>query len=269
MRTFNAAVLGSPISHSLSPVIHLLAYEQLEISAKYTAIEVKSGKLAEFLTSTPPELNSFSLTMPLKEELVDLAFPTSDLAKRIRSANTLIKVGNSWKVESTDVIGFQQSVAARTNATFQSVLILGAGATARAAIAAFDSVGVSIDVASRSEHRSASLIRSALFAQVSIIGFDDEIVWSKYDLVINTSPAGAADSLVPDITGASALLFESLYNPWPTALMSFWRSVGLESIDGLDLLVHQAISQIAIFADRSVNRAKLAPIMREAALKRL
>jgi shikimate dehydrogenase len=250
-------------------VIHQVAYECLEISAKYTAVEVRGGNLAKYLESTPPELNSFSLTMPLKEELVDLGFPTSELAKRIRSGNTLIKVGDSWKVDSTDVVGFQHSVAAKTNASFQNILILGGGATARAAIAAFDSVGVSIDVASRSEHRSASLIKSALFAPVSVIGFDDQISWSKYDLIINTSPAGAADELVGKIAGASALLFESLYNPWPTALMGFWRNVGLESIDGLDLLVHQAISQIAIFAGTPVKRSQLAPLMREAALKRL
>lgn len=269
MRTFNGAVLGSPISHSLSPVIHQVAYEILGISAKYTAVEVKGGNLAQYLESTPAELNSFSLTMPLKEELVDLGFPTSELAKRIRSANTLTKVGDSWKVESTDVVGFQQSVATRTNATFQNVLILGGGATARAAIAAFDSVGSCIHVASRSEHRKASLINSALFAEVKVIGFDDQINWSEYDLIVNTSPAGAADQLVGKIAGASALLFESLYNPWPTALMGFWRNVGLESIDGLDLLVHQAISQIAIFSGTSVKRSQLAPLMREAALKRL
>jgi shikimate dehydrogenase len=250
-------------------VIHQVAYECLEISAKYTAVEVRGGNLAKYLESTPPELNSFSLTMPLKEELVDLGYPTSELAKRIRSGNTLIKVGDSWKVDSTDVVGFQHSVAAKTNASFQNILILGGGATARAAIAAFDSVGVSIDVASRSEHRSASLIKSALFAVVSVIGFDDQISWSKYDLIINTSPAGAADELVGKIAGASALLFESLYNPWPTALMGFWRNVGLESIDGLDLLVHQAISQVSIFAGTPVKRSQLAPLMREAALKRL
>jgi shikimate dehydrogenase len=250
-------------------VIHQVAYECLEISAKYTAVEVRGGNLAKYLESTPPELNSFSLTMPLKEELVDLGFPTSELAKRIRSGNTLIKVGDSWKVDSTDVVGFQHSVAAKTNASFQNILILGGGATARAAIAAFDSVGVSIDVASRSEHRSASLIKSALFAPVSVIGFDDQISWSKYDLIINTSPAGAADELVGKIAGASALLFESLYNPWPTALMGFWRNVGLESIDGLDLLVHQAISQVSIFAGTPVKRSQLAPLMRDAALKRL
>jgi shikimate dehydrogenase len=269
MRTFNAAVLGSPISHSLSPLIHSVAYEALEIPAKYNAVEVKSGKLAEYLDSTPPELNSFSLTMPLKEELINLGFPTSALAQRIKSANTLIKIDGNWKVESTDVIGFQQSVSAKTSATFENILILGAGATARAAIAAFDSAGTQIDVASRSEHRETALRNAALLAEITMIGFDDEIHWPKYDLVINTSPAHAADPLVAGISGASALLFESLYNPWPTALMGFWRNVGLESVDGLDLLVHQAISQIAIFSGKSVNRAKLAPLMREAALKRI
>lgn len=269
MRAFSAAVLGSPISHSLSPLIHQCAYEYLDISAKYSAIEVRSGGLAEFLSQTPPELNSFSLTMPLKEELVDLNFPTSELARRIRSANTLIKVDDSWRVESTDVMGFQQSVASKSKATFQNILILGAGATARAAIAAFDSVGVKIHVASRSEYRSKSLIQSALFAELKVIPFDENIPWSVFDLVVNTSPAGAADRLVEGIAGANAMLFESLYHPWPTALLGFWRSVGLESIDGLDLLVHQAISQISIFAGIPLDRAKLAPLMRTAALKQL
>lgn len=269
MRVFNAAVLGSPIAHSLSPVIHQAAYEALEISAKYRAIEVKSGQLESFLRSTPSDLNSFSLTMPLKEELVNLGFVNSELVNRIRSANTLIKFENDWKVESTDVIGFQQSVSFKTSATFGNILILGGGATARAAIAAFDSLGTEIDVAIRSAYRAPALTSSALIAKVSIVNFDETIDWPKYDLIINTSPAGAADVLIPSIRGASALLFESLYHPWPTSLMGFWGNVGLESIDGLDLLVHQAISQISIFAGQPVNRAKLVSIMRAAALKQL
>ncbi len=115
----DAAVLGSPIGHSLSPLLHNVAYKHLGVQGQYEAIEVKSGQLSEFLSTTQKDV--FSLTMPLKEELVDLGFPTSELTKRIRSANTLIKVGDTWKVNSTDVVGFQQSVAAKTNATFQSL----------------------------------------------------------------------------------------------------------------------------------------------------
>lgn len=269
MRTFRAAVLGSPIAHSLSPLIHQVAYQSLEISASYQAIEVASGGLSEFLGSIPVELNSFSLTMPLKEELVNMGFRNSELANRIRSANTLFNVDGEWRVESTDVIGFQQAIAIRSQAMFREILIIGAGATARAAAAALDNLGAKIDVLSRSSYREAAMSECALFAQINFIDFEVKVDWSKYDLVINTTPAGAADNLVPQVTSTGAMYFESLYNPWPTAMSQHWRSAELEVIDGLDLLVHQAISQIALFTQHPVNRAQLAPIMRTAALQRL
>lgn len=269
MRTFNAAVLGSPIAHSLSPVIHQAAYQHLEISADYRAIEITSGGLAKFLNSVPEDLNSFSLTMPLKEELVNLGYRNSELANRIRSANTLVKIDNEWRIDSTDVIGFQQAIAARTQAIFSDVLILGAGATARAAVAALDNLGAKIDVLSRSVERHSAIRGSSLLAEIELLNLSDKLDWSKYDLIINTTPAGAVDHFASQINSASALYFESLYNPWPTLLSAKWRTQGLEVIDGLELLVHQAISQISIFTQQPVNRAKLAPLMRTAALEHL
>ncbi|MFM7355985.1 MAG: shikimate dehydrogenase family protein, partial [Actinomycetota bacterium] len=107
-----AAVLGSPISHSLSPLIHNHAYSLLEYPAIYEAIEVKSGELSKFLTRelANSEVLGFSLTMPLKEELAQLSTPDLQVearAKAIDSANTIYKDGQSWKVSSTDVDGFE------------------------------------------------------------------------------------------------------------------------------------------------------------------
>jgi shikimate dehydrogenase len=269
MSGFNAAVLGSPIAHSLSPVIHRIAYEHLGLSATYQAIEVKSGELANFLASAADDLNCFSLTMPLKEELVELGFATSELATRIRSGNTLVKRNNTWRVENTDVIGFQQAIAAHTNATFSKVLIIGTGATARSAVAALDGVGCVITVLARSSKREREIRACALFAELEFIDFSVSVDWAKYDLVINTTPSEVANQFANKISHASGLYFESLYNPWPTLMLKSWREAGLFALDGVDLLVHQAISQIAIFSGSPVKRSQLAPLMRAAALASL
>jgi len=101
----NAAVLGSPIAHSLSPLLHSLAYEYLGLSARYEAIEVKAGELATYLSAT--DKNALSLTMPLKEEALKVSRVTSDIAKRISCGNTLFQKDGAWNLTSTDVAGFE------------------------------------------------------------------------------------------------------------------------------------------------------------------
>ena len=100
-----AAVLGSPISHSLSPLLHSTAYAQLGLSAKYEAIEVKADNLARFMDERDETWTGFSLTMPLKEEAITYADNIDNLAKRINSANTLYRKAGEWHATSTDVIG--------------------------------------------------------------------------------------------------------------------------------------------------------------------
>ena len=91
-----AAVLGSPISHSLSPLLHATAYKELGIEASYDAIEVKAGGLADFLESKDASWTGFSLTMPLKEEVIDFTSNVDALAARIKSANTLFRKDSKW-----------------------------------------------------------------------------------------------------------------------------------------------------------------------------
>ncbi|MFZ9205396.1 MAG: shikimate dehydrogenase family protein, partial [Candidatus Nanopelagicaceae bacterium] len=150
-----AAVLGSPISHSLSPLIHNHAYSLLEYPAIYEAIEVKSGELSDFLAKelASSEVLGFSLTMPLKEELAQLSTPALQVdarAKSINSANTIYMDGQSWKVSSTDVDGFEFLLK---DLSFSTVSILGAGGTARAAIASLSDRDVKIEIYRRSTSR--------------------------------------------------------------------------------------------------------------------
>jgi len=145
-----AAVLGSPISHSLSPLLHNTAYAQIGLSASYEAIEVKAHSLAKFVDERDASWTGFSLTMPLKEEAISYAKHVDDLALRINSANTLYRKAGEWCATSTDVIGFRNALEMHKVEIKGHVVILGAGATARAAAASCDSPQTQITVINRS-----------------------------------------------------------------------------------------------------------------------
>lgn len=260
-----AAVLGSPISHSLSPTLHKRAYEILGIEAQYDAVEVPSGALSEFIENVNSTNSTnwlgFSLTMPLKEEVLTIADDIDPLAKRINSANTLIPISpRKWRALTTDVSGFIWALTANDILEFSQVTIIGAGATARAAAAAIDAPGRLIKVINRNPNRANAMKAAIENADVEFINWEEADLQS--DLVINTTPQGVADSL-PTGTG---ILFESLYHPWPTVLAEKWPG---SVIDGLDLLVHQAIDQIAHMTGKSINRKDFAAELRKAGLLKL
>ena len=131
-----AAVLGSPISHSLSPRLHTAAYKFLNISGTYSSFEVSTGSLREFLEDKTDSWSGFSLTMPLKEEALSCVDFIDPLVRRIKSGNTLVNEDGIWKLYSTDVIGFKNAWKMHKAENPSSVVIIGSGATARAAAAA-------------------------------------------------------------------------------------------------------------------------------------
>ena len=150
-----AAVLGSPISHSLSPKIHRKAYELLGVDSEYTAIEVDEKSFPDFFQKLDSNddgsrWSGFSLTMPLKEVVLQYCGASDPIAKRIDSGNTLFRSDNSWKVTSTDYLAFQNLLKVSKNS---KVAIIGGGGTARAAIGALNNQVAAVDVLLRSESR--------------------------------------------------------------------------------------------------------------------
>lgn len=253
-----AAVLGSPIMHSLSPALHNAAYLALGLEGKYDAVEVGSGELIGFMNevrNTEANWIGFSLTMPLKEEIFKVADRIDPLAKQINSGNTLIPTLDGWLATTTDVAGFIWALAANEVNDFRTIQIIGAGGTARAAAAAIDAPGRTIQVVNRNPAREADMQRAVTMASLSFVNWDD--VELNADLVINTTPKGAADIL----EGGKGVLFESLYDPWPTQLAAKWKG---RVIDGLELLVHQAIDQIHLMTGFVIDRNLMAPILRTA-----
>jgi shikimate dehydrogenase len=247
--SLKGAVLGYPIAHSLSPVLHAKAFELLGISGSYEAIEVRSGGLAEFIRSKNTNFDYLSLTMPLKEEVLVIAkssdIEIDDLALRIQSVNTLVRKGSGWIATSTDGSGFIKALANAGYDHFNSVLILGAGGTARAVAGALDEIAEKVAIMGRSVRRNAGI--AACFTKVSpeFLTWDDQIDHRKFDLVVNTTPSGAADLVADNIPSkVEGLLFDVLYKPWPTLIARRWSDGGGTVISGLELLLYQGIDQI-------------------------
>ncbi len=262
----NAAVLGSPVSHSLSPLLHSLAYAELGVAAHYEPIEVKAGELHKFLLET--EKNCLSLTMPLKEEALSVAHSISEIANRVSSGNTLWSVDGIWKLTSTDVSGFDHALKSHDLTDIDSVLVIGAGATARAAIASVSEIATEVFVISRNPEREPA-IKQASFGAVSFLPWELTDHINSADLVINTTPKFAAEYFLPCIAKPRGTYFEVLYNPWPTAVSKLWSDSQANVIDGLDLLIHQAITQVEIFTTNRVDRDTFYAKMRKAALLEL
>jgi shikimate dehydrogenase len=147
-------------------------------------------------------------------------------------------------------------------------LIIGAGATARAAIASVSAITTSAAVVSRNPEREVG-INKACSISVSYLPWEPTDVLNDADLVINTTPGQAADYFLSGIDKPRGTLFEVLYHPWPTALSKAWSESKAQVIDGLDLLIHQAIAQVEIFSGVACDRELLYEKMRAAALTTL
>ena len=265
----SAGVLGSPISHSLSPLLHNTIYDFLGLDAIYRAYEVASGDLKHFLDDEGSSLNCLSLTMPLKEEALTIAGSVSDISLQIQSGNTLHKVRGIWQLTSTDVEGFTHALKFNNRDAKGNVLIIGAGATARAVIAACDGVSEKITVVNRSSDRELAIRKSGPRSDIYFTSWESTIDFEDFNLVVNTTPGNTAAVFVDQVQSVSSTYFEVLYNPWPTQLLAQWRKVGGFGIDGLDLLIHQAISQASIFTSRPIDRGSIAKMLRSVGEKEL
>lgn len=262
-----AAVLGSPIAHSLSPVLHRSAYDALGLADwSYDACEVDEAGLAPFLSGLDPTWAGLSLTMPLKSAVLDLADDVSDVAGLVGAANTLLLHGGRRVAENTDVPGLTAALRECGAGSVDRATVLGGGATARSAVAALAEVTAQVTVLVRSPGRVAALQATAASCGVALRVVD----WSRPGdaltaaLLVNTTPAGAADVFVPVLPGRPGLLFDVLYDPWPTPLAAAWSASGGQVAGGLELLVHQAALQVALMTRAVTDVPALVPVLRAA-----
>lgn len=255
-----AAVIGSPINHSLSPALHLRGYEVLGIEGRYEAFEVSSGQLESFLQAEGKGLSGLSLTMPLKEEALEVTEKISDDAKLLRSINTLVRINSLWEGFNTDLLGFQYLLRELAG---DQVTILGAGGTARAALLAAKRQGMTSFVVRRNSARDEAL--KMIDSSVKILSWGEISQIEGFGILINATPRGA---LPKDIFFSQRIILDSLYDPWPTELSKLLPEHDL-FLTGIDLLAAQASYQIELMVGTKIDHNWLIPELKRHALARI
>ena len=244
-------MLGAPIAHSKSPVLHRAAYALLGLPWSYDAVRVGADELAGFIRSRGDDWRGLSLTMPLKRAVLPLLDEADDLVGLVGTANTVLFDRGRILGFNTDVHGLIAALRAIGVLAPRRVRVLGAGATAASVLVAVNHLGAeSVVVATRSPQKTAPLIALAkrLGQDVTIEslefgGWDD-----PPDVVISTVPGGTTlDVEFPEQLRRDTALLDVSYDPWPSPLAAAWLSVGGRASSGLEMLAHQALAQVRIF----------------------
>ena len=238
------AVAGSPISHSLSPLLHSTAYEILNVPADFMSNEVTDLEFGDFYFQAKNSgYRGLALTMPLKEIAIGFVDRVDPVAKQISSINTIIFESTGSIGLSTDLMAFKSLLKPYFG---KKIAVLGAGGTARAAIGALKGTGTEVSVLTRSVTRHDQLHAAAVDLKIDFLDWHRFEEIQDRDLIISTTPAGATDGL--SVISSKADFFEVIYHPWPTELAKRYQNLGRTVIGGLSLLVEQALFQIKYFA---------------------
>ena len=267
-------VLGDPISHSLSPVIHLAAYRELGLTWDFRRQRVRLGTLKAFLAAADSQLRGLAVTMPLKPEALQAATFADGLAKVTGAVNTLVPAaGGDWTGFNTDVRGiveaFRHAVAANLE-TGSSAVIFGSGSTAASALAAFTELGsTELTVISRTTTPTGAAFRAAQRMGLSVQAVawhqaeDVDRALSSAELVMSTVPAPFQDALplAQLRINPHAVFLDAAYAPWPTPLASWAGACGAQVIPGWEMLLHQGVAQVKLFTGQEVNAAILRPAL--------
>ncbi len=248
----HCAVIGSPIGHSLSPVLHRAGFDALRLSGwTYEAIDCDDVALPGLVGSLGQDWVGLSVTMPCKAAAATVADRRSARVELLGAANTLLRKGSGWFADNTDVDGVIGALRARGVDRPGSVLVLGGGGTAASAVAAIGEMGADrVVIATRrpAGRAAAAGVASRVGLPVAGCEFTTRALTEEAtaaDLVISTVPAGVADPYA-NVFADVRVLLDVVYHPWPTALAAAGRT-GRTTVTGLDMLLHQAVRQFESF----------------------
>jgi shikimate dehydrogenase len=251
-----AGLIGHPVGHSLSPLIHRYWYQQQGIEAEYDLYNIAPEALRETLqnwkSDTTENLRGLNVTIPHKQSVMAVLDECDDAATAIGAVNTIIMQQGKWKGTNTDAEGFSSHLLATASAAAMSrhALILGAGGAARAAIYALKQVGIArITILNRTYETACALAKDF---SVHVAKMEDaSSVFSDATLLINSTSAGMKNNPPLNLPLAalpeSAILYDMVYTPRDTPMLRDGRARGLVTIGGLGMLLCQAQQAFALW----------------------
>ena len=270
------AVIGDPIEHSLSPLIQQAMLDELGLYCTYGRILVPAGTVAAWLPGAPGmNLAGFNATMPHKTDLVPLMNTLSDDARMYRSVNTVVIRDGLFHAPNTDGAGFLSSLLDEDiRPEGRKIAVYGAGGAARSVVLKLAAAEAkSIAVCCRTPAKAEELARASARVHVVALGSPDfERTLAEADLFINCTPLGMqgvpsqfADFRFLDALPVSAPVCDLIYRPLKTELLKEAEKRGHQTMNGLGMLIHQAILALELFAAMPLDAA----LMKKAVEKRL
>lgn len=247
------AVIGAPIAHSLSPVLHTAAYRHLSLPWFYDRHQVREGELSGFLDGLDRTWRGLSATMPLKEELARLAHGADRTVDLTGAANTLLLTDDGRRIaRNTDVAGVERSLREQGLVSAEHAVIIGAGATARSVVVALDNFGLrGVTVAVRDPTRATSFrdLADELMLELDVVSIANAVhVIEDTDVLAWTLPNGVElPWLLPVGSVEETIALDVTYSPWPGPLAEPWLAAGGRVASGRDMLLHQAVRQVRFF----------------------
>ncbi|OXM56272.1 shikimate dehydrogenase [Amycolatopsis thailandensis] len=268
-----AAILGKPVEHSLSPVLHGAAFRALGLDGwTYERVEMDGPGLPAFADGLGPEWTGLSVTMPGKRAALEYADEVTPRAAAVGAANTLVRRETGWLADCTDVDGVTEALRIAGEylpGEDDAAVVLGAGGTAAAAVVGLAALGVrTVRLVVRDPARATETVEAAQRA-----GLDVEVLrWADADfgkiagesaVLVNTVPPDAVRGHLSELAGIGCVL-DVIYHPWPTALAEAVAERGGRLATGLDMLLHQAFGQSEYFTGQPAPRAEMRDALREA-----
>jgi shikimate dehydrogenase len=257
-------VVGRPVAHSVSPVMHNAAFAGTGMNAVY--LPLPAADVDDFLTFAAGfDVKGASVTIPYKVPLMDRVQNLDPIARRVGALNTLKRDGNGWSGRNTDVAGFLQPLRdRRVMLAGRRAAIIGAGGSARAVAVALASEGAEVTVYARDLARAQTVASLAGGAAATLPPQP-----GAWDLLVNCTPIGmhprTDQSPLPSAALAGGLVYDLVYNPAVTRLLRDAATAGADTIGGLDMLVAQAREQFEWWTGVQPS----AGVMRAAASRRL
>ncbi|MFC1646323.1 shikimate dehydrogenase [Candidatus Omnitrophota bacterium] len=255
-------LLGYPVKHSLSPVMHNAAFKALGIDAHYELFEVKPQDLNPFLDSLPQrEIHGLNVTIPYKEKVLDFVGldDKSSCTSQIKAVNTIVRKGDIYVGYNTDVPGFLRHLREKIDPADKRVAVLGAGGAGKAVVCAIASSKareiVLFDI-DKDKAKKVSKMATDLFKGIDVKSVDniDGLDILKKDILVNATPVGMKDSdkclIREEMLHRDLFVYDVIYNPSETKLLTLAKKVGAKSCNGLGMLLYQGMLSFEIWTNK-------------------
>ncbi len=269
-KTNLVGLLGHPVNHSLSPIMHNAAYEEMGLDWCYVAMPCDKKNLEKVTRALRfVDCKGLNITIPHKQEVLKACDKLTEIANDIQAVNTLIpERNNQWIGANTDVDGFLTPLKSH-NLKEKNVVVIGSGGSARAVVMGLNCLNIKqITIIGRNEIALDSFVKSmsslCLKRHISIKGINNKkLNVSPYideaDLIINTTPIGmnsknTKEENIPlgkeiwDCLSSRTILYDLIYTPRPTNWLKLGKQKNCFTIDGLDMLVEQGAFSIRLWS---------------------